>query len=100
MKTKIVKEKVDINLVKRVSSLTFEEYLGVKDDDNTWTMEVKTREDYKSEYNIIKKWCSDMISNGGIRTREYISKDGERFYSNNSIQGISKHVKGFLFNGS
>lgn len=101
--TKLVNEIVNVDLVKRVNKLNFEEYLSLKEDDVNDKCDslekYKTREDYRCEFNQLKKWCSGVIANKGKCTREYISRNGQRFYSANSIQGISKHVKGFLFTG-
>ncbi len=95
--TKLVNEKIDVQLVKHVNSLKFEEYLTVKDSEDG--NDNKTREDHRGEFNALKKWCSAVTANKGKCTREYVSKNGQRFYSANSIQGISKHVKGFLLKG-
>ena len=47
----------------------------------------------------LKSYINQMIKSKGECTFKYSQKNNTRFYSNNSIQNISKIIRGFLYQG-
>jgi len=83
--------------VKYINSLTCNDMvkLGIMRTTNT-------KEETKSQYTTIKKYCNNMIKSNGCMDIRYKPSDNSphgRLFGKNSIQKISGIVRGFLFNG-
>ncbi len=85
-------ERVAINKIKFLSTLTLDEYVALASDEK-----FKNKEERLANFNYFKDFCKYFLLAKGTQTRQYYQKGGiGRFICAGSIQGILKAIRGFL----
>lgn len=93
-------ERIDIERVKYLDTLTFEDFISLIHKDEDSEIKIRTKAQREGEFNYFKKFCKEVIKSGGINNRVYSQIDGRgRFYCVDSIQMKPSSVRGFLMEG-
>ena len=89
-------ERLDLDRINYLNKLSFEEFKRV------CSRACKNEAERKAKYNMLKRFCEANIKAKGEVRRLYAYTDktpvevGGRLYSGNSIQGLSRKIRGFL----
>lgn len=90
-------EKVDLARIQYLFSLSFKDYKLLRNN-------CKNDKDMKVQYDILRRYCEEMIKGKGEFKRTYHHtlttslEAGGRLFCGGSIQGFTKEIRGFLFN--